>query len=299
MLYGTGRRKTKKRSGRYVPEAENFRLHLPVSGKSYNVRKKTVLDVFQISFRYVQTLQTKMRFNLDISDKKGTHHNRPCAVSFDVKELGSEFKLRFGPPRSDPRSYCNEFYIHPVAAETEDEQKSISAQSTLHHRTAETAYKVLHKVVAMSKSNPKYVLLCTVSGHSFLPCERDFALIERRKMKSTVYHPKQWLEVIVNAILAFSAYYMDKEGFIDLSVIEGMFKKQPDFKITSFHWIHFSSEEPNTVLTRVSLNTLQTWHSYVIRSLPKGREHLRLLQTVLSQLYEEAIAIKKEKKNTC
>ncbi|KAJ8883606.1 hypothetical protein PR048_015450 [Dryococelus australis] len=88
-----------------------------------------------------------------------------------------------------------------------------------------------------------------VSGHSFLPCDRDFALIERRKNKSTVYHRKQWLEIIVNANPAFHAYYIDKEDFIDLSDIEGMFKMQPGFKIRSFHWIQFSSEEPNTVRT--------------------------------------------------
>ncbi|KAJ8896177.1 hypothetical protein PR048_001520 [Dryococelus australis] len=152
----------------------------------------------------------------------------------------SEFKLRFGPPRSESCSYCDELYINLVTAETEDEQKRISVQSTLHHRKAETAYKVLHKDVVMSKSNPTYVVLCTnmqqkyfttidqkflVSGHSFLPCTRYFALIERKNKKSTVYHPKQWLEVIVNANMAFSAYYMDKEDFIDLSAIEGMFKK--------------------------------------------------------------------------
>ncbi|KAJ8891507.1 hypothetical protein PR048_004035 [Dryococelus australis] len=28
-----------------------------------------------------------MKFNIDISDKRGTHHNRPRAVPFDVKEL--------------------------------------------------------------------------------------------------------------------------------------------------------------------------------------------------------------------
>ncbi|KAJ8875963.1 hypothetical protein PR048_023871 [Dryococelus australis] len=367
-----------------------FKYHLPVNDKSYNVCKKTVLDVFQISSRRVQTLQTKMKFNLDISDKRGIHHNRSCDVSFDVKELvrdrissmpaqeshyskstscklylsselcvermydnfkeshpnivfscslyreifRSEFKLRFGPPPSDSCSYCDELYIHLVAAETEDVQKRISAQNTLHHRKTETVYKVLHEDVVMSKSYPKYVVFCTdlqqvlfyptlhhssmfyqrqfstysqcvhnmgtekpfmfvwngsvakcgsfevtsciliyielhfeplkvgeirrlvvwpdrciaqnynlwcialyhyliakkyfttidqkflVSGHSFLPCDRDFALIERRKKKSTVYYPKQWLEVIVNASPAFSAYYMDKEDFTNLSAIE-------------------------------------------------------------------------------
>ncbi|KAJ8867270.1 hypothetical protein PR048_031069 [Dryococelus australis] len=74
----------------------------------------------------------------------------------------------------------------------------------------------------------------------FSSIDRDFALIERRTKKYTEYQPKQWLEVIVNASPAFSAYYMDKEDFIVLPGIEGMFKKQPDIKIASFHWIKFS-----------------------------------------------------------
>ncbi|KAJ8867271.1 hypothetical protein PR048_031070 [Dryococelus australis] len=43
-----------------------FKYQLPVNGKSYNVCKKTVLNVFKISSRRVQTLQTKMKVNLDI-----------------------------------------------------------------------------------------------------------------------------------------------------------------------------------------------------------------------------------------
>ncbi|KAJ8887198.1 hypothetical protein PR048_013413 [Dryococelus australis] len=134
-------------------------------------------------------LQGKIKFILDISAKRGTHHNRPRAVSFDVKDLvrdhissippqeshylsstssklylsselcvermydifkeshpnikclrslyrgifRSEVKLRVGPPRSDSSLYYDELYIHLVAAETEDEYKKISPQSTLHY----------------------------------------------------------------------------------------------------------------------------------------------------------------------
>ncbi|KAJ8895731.1 hypothetical protein PR048_001069 [Dryococelus australis] len=320
---------------------------------------------------------TKMKFNLDISDKRGTHHNHPHAVSFDVKELvrdhissmpaqeshysrytssklylssqlcvermydlfkdrypnieclhnlyrdilRCEFKLRFVPPQSDSCSYCDELYIHLVAAKTEDEQKRISAQSTLHHRKAE---KVLHEDVVMSKSKPhicctlhRYAIgivlsntlsflysstynqcvynmgtekpfmfvwnesvakcvgeirrlvvcsdRCIAQNHNwwctalyhYLIVKKYFTTIDHKflglcpdcKKKCTVYHPKQWLEDIVNPNPAFSAHYMDKEDFFGLSAIEGMFKNLPNVKITSFNWIQFSSEEPNTVRT--------------------------------------------------
>ncbi|KAJ8883009.1 hypothetical protein PR048_014848 [Dryococelus australis] len=289
LLSGSTEKQLNKGRRRKIRPSEwtdNKNKALRNAGKPFRNRKGTFVPGKCASEK------TKIKFNVDISDKRGTRHNRPRAVSFDVKELvrdhissmpakesqysrstssklylssercvermyglfkashsnikcsrslyrdifRSEFKLRFGPPRSDSYSYFNELCIHLVAAETEDEQKRINISQPL---------------------NSKFL----VSGH-----------------KSGI-----------------STCYMDKEDFTDLSAIEGMFKKQPDLKITSFHWIQFSSEEPNTVRTRVSRNNLQPWHSYVIRPLPRGRKYLCPLPTVLPQLYEEAIAIKKAK----
>ncbi|KAJ8883127.1 hypothetical protein PR048_014967 [Dryococelus australis] len=238
-------------------------------------------------------LRSKIRLSefKDNKNKALRNAGKPYRNRKGTDIFRSEFKIRFGPPRSDSCSYCDELYIHLVAAETEDEQKKISAQRTLHHRKAETAYKVLHEDVVMSKSNPTHVVLCIdlqqkflVSGHRFLPCDRDFALIERRKKKSTVYHPKQWLEVIVNANLAFSGYYMDKEDFIDLSAIEGMFKKQSDFKIKSFLWIQFSSEEPNTVRTRVFNLTRAASTPIIIRLRLTPRSNASISSDVINTL---------------
>lgn len=41
------------------------------------------------------------------------------------------------------------------------------------------------------------------TGHSFLPCDRDSALIERKKKSAMVYKPNQWVEVIANASSKF------------------------------------------------------------------------------------------------
>lgn len=41
------------------------------------------------------------------------------------------------------------------------------------------------------------------TGHCFLPCDRDFALIERKKKSAMVYIPDQWVEVIANASSKF------------------------------------------------------------------------------------------------
>ena len=39
-----------------------------------------------------------------------------------------------------------------------------------------------------------------IRGHSFLPNDRDFALMEKKKRSTdTVYHPQGWLDIIASA----------------------------------------------------------------------------------------------------
>ncbi|KAF6207360.1 hypothetical protein GE061_018601 [Apolygus lucorum] len=65
-----------------------------------------------------------------------------------------------------------------------------------------------------SEANQKFL----VSGHSCLPCDRDFALIEKKKKTSKVYVPSQWKYVIADAKVnePFSIVEMRQEDFKDL-----------------------------------------------------------------------------------
>lgn len=58
------------------------------------------------------------------------------------------------------------------------------------------------------------------TGHSFLPCDRDCALIERKKKGANVYVPSKWLEVTANAAANFEVYLMTTEDFRNISLIE-------------------------------------------------------------------------------
>lgn len=57
------------------------------------------------------------------------------------------------------------------------------------------------------------------SGHSFLQCDRDFALIEKRKKKQSVMVPSEWKYVIAEAKLnkPFTIVEMDQHDFKDFS----------------------------------------------------------------------------------
>lgn len=60
-----------------------------------------------------------------------------------------------------------------------------------------------------------------VSGHTYMPCDRDFGIIENYKKKnvSNVYCPNDWFEIVKNASEKnpFELYVMKQEDFIDFN----------------------------------------------------------------------------------
>lgn len=142
-----------------------------------------------------------------------------------------------------------------------------------------------------------------ISGHSFLPCDRDFALIEKKKKTSMVHHPKQWIEVIANArpSKSFCVCEMNTNDFKDLTPIESSLKKDPELKITSYVWIQISSDDPTTIRVRRSHNILQPWQYYSLLKKTRGvynrcQPPKKLTLQDLPNLYNSVLPIKKDKK---
>nr|CAI5865762.1 unnamed protein product [Callosobruchus analis] len=67
------------------------------------------------------------------------------------------------------------------------------------------------------------------TGHSFLPCDRDFAHVERQKRISLVYEPLQWVDVIAKAKVKkpFKVVWMHQAFFKDLTTLEKGIWKDP------------------------------------------------------------------------
>ena len=76
------------------------------------------------------------------------------------------------------------------------------------------------------------------TGHNFLLCDRDFALIERKKKTVTVYEPMDWVEVIANATSEqkFEVHCMATDNFKDMSIIDIALNKG-SFKVTESVWL--------------------------------------------------------------
>lgn len=117
-----------------------------------------------------------------------------------------------------------------------------------------------------------------VTGHSFLPCDRDFALIERNKKNCVVYVPFQWVEVIANARISnnFLVYYMYQEDFVDLQIILAGIFRNPACKITDYVWLKISCDSPTVLQCRKSHNLLQPWISSNLGKRRRGKGDITL-----------------------
>ena len=92
---------------------------------------------------------------------------------------------------------------------------------------------------------------CMISGHSFLPCDRDFALIERHKKKTKPMVPSDWKYVIASSKLnkPFNVIEMHQSDFKDLDLISSRLKKH-NLKITKFVWFKITADDPSTLYAR-------------------------------------------------
>ena len=321
----------------------------------------------------------------------------------------SEFKLRFGTPRSDSCSKCDALHVQLINANDGEETRKLQIETELHHRRAEAAYKSLKNDTEYAKNDTHVVVLCVdlqqvlfcptlthsnvfyqrqlsnynfcitdvgtndatmhlwnetiakrgsaeitsciltyivgkytplktgvtrkliiwsdrcvgqnnnfkmltllqhlviwgyfteveqkflCSGHSFLPCDRQFALIERKKKAARVLHPFKWVEIIANARPSkpFIVKVMQQTDFRDISGLEKQNTKPKNFKITEAMWLLFKKDDVTSVHVRKSHNTFQSW---CIHSMKKrGSLNNIPAPNSLPLLYKDIIPLKKAK----
>lgn len=113
------------------------------------------------------------------------------------------------------------------------------------------------------------------SGHSFLPCDRDFALIERQKKKNTCYIPQHLIEMIKNSNIlnSFEIVEMQQSDFFDFNQVQKSINKDPKLKITEARWIQLTADDPNIIRVRKDHNILLPWVSFsLIGSKKRGNK---------------------------
>lgn len=139
-----------------------------------------------------------------------------------------------------------------------------------------------------------------VTGHSFLPCDRDFALIEKCKKSAILYDFQDVVKMIESTKISNLFNILLMEGqFFDMSPIERQMYKHPDVKISEARWIQFTCEEPTAIRIRTCHNTLQNWMVYNFIKKPRGKvsqnalsRHYKVINpTDLPQLYPRKLPV--------
>lgn len=137
------------------------------------------------------------------------------------------------------------------------------------------------------------------TGHSFLPCDRDFALIERAKKGKKVYIPFHFVEIIANAKDSnqFQVNMMEGEDFKNIDIVLKSLATAK-FNITDHVWYQITTDDPITLRARISHNILQPWISHCLAKKIKHTKKFYPPVNVLEfpSLYTSRLGIKPAKK---
>ena len=119
-----------------------------------------------------------------------------------------------------------------------------------------------------------------MSGHSYLPNDRDFASIENAKRKKqTIYSPEEWFTLVANARTKnpFSVCVMGTQDFKSLDCVKSHIinrkkntRKDP-VNWFQIHWIRVIREYPYCFQYRHSLSELEPWKTVNLTRKGPGR----------------------------
>ncbi|KAF6209332.1 hypothetical protein GE061_015079 [Apolygus lucorum] len=116
-----------------------------------------------------------------------------------------------------------------------------------------------------------------VSGHSFLPCDRDFGIIEKRKMKSFV--PEDLHEVIrsANTVNPFKVIDMDGGPFFDFGKLASNCLNTTKLKISTSAWLRITEEslKDGSVLMKTNFASSLNWTTVKVFKSSVTIEHFK------------------------
>lgn len=143
-----------------------------------------------------------------------------------------------------------------------------------------------------------------VSGHSFLPNDRDFGQIEQYAKKIIKYVPEDWYTIIrkCRSRKPFVVYEMQKDDFYGSKSLEDAVirrKKNKDNAPVAWlkiQWLHFEKNKPYKIFYKETLNEDIPFD--VIDLLPNNRKGApkQFKNIALSPLYESSLPINDKKK---
>lgn len=109
-----------------------------------------------------------------------------------------------------------------------------------------------------------------VRGHSFLPCDRDFGITEKKKRKmERVYIPEQWIELIEGARRRnpFDIVRMSMSTVLNYqSHLPQYFKNNfSNIRVRDLKMIEYSDKHIDEVWVKYSFSDIESWSKYSIQ----------------------------------
>lgn len=102
-----------------------------------------------------------------------------------------------------------------------------------------------------------------VSGHSYLPCDRDFGQIENRKRVCKLYVPQDIEKIITEARHKnpFHVMHILRDDFKNLQKFADEFIRTTKLNISKAAWIQITQDNTASVKKKKSFNELEAWET--------------------------------------
>ena len=135
-----------------------------------------------------------------------------------------------------------------------------------------TVIHYLYTIVKMGKfQNIQHIF--PIRGHSFLPCDRDFAKTESKKKRvDRIYTPEHWMEVIRSARKSkpFAVVAVSQDDVFDFQAqLAPFFKKTvtcstEKMRVRDARVFEYAQSHVNEVWVKYSLSANSDWHKFAI-----------------------------------
>ena len=144
-----------------------------------------------------------------------------------------------------------------------------------------------------------------VSGHSYLPNDRDFGSIETAKRPTQhIYTPEHWYDLVKKSrrVNPFHVTEMSKDDFLSFKdLTAAIVNRKKDIHVQSvewlkMRWISVSKDKPLRFSVRYNHNTLEALKTVDLKRKSKGRP-IDLGRINLKPLYDGPRAINPNKLN--
>lgn len=141
------------------------------------------------------------------------------------------------------------------------------------------------------------------SGHSFLPNDADFGVIEMKAKKNVLYGPSDWHNIISSAKSKkpFVVTKMSQNNFLSTKNMENYITYRK--KTTEGHsvnwlkiqWLRYNIDHPHSIFYKVSLEDAEDFKSFSIKPARKGKPAF-ITNIGMPKLYKQLRPVTEAKK---